>query len=76
MFDWKRYISQEEILKIDNLVDFLLDAEVTADQILEIKADPQEIGWRIRMWLWILSVRNWGRYKQALNKSLSIKNDN
>lgn len=75
MFNKQRYISPEDKQSTDDLVSFLLDWWTTKQDILAISEDLEETPWRIRMTLWMLSVRDKWRYKQAFDKFIKIKKD-
>ena len=75
MFNKQRYISPEDKQSTDDLVSFLLDLGTTKQDIIAVSENLVETPWRIRMTLWMLSVRDKGRYKEAFDKFIKIKKD-
>ena len=72
----KRHIDQETMNDVANLRDFILDFWTTNKDIIEVSSDLVEIHGKVWLALWLLSVREWWRYKQAFDKFIKIKKDN
>jgi hypothetical protein len=52
-----------------------LDSGTTKQDIITVSKDLKETPWRIRMTLWMLSIRDKWRYKIAFDKFIKIKKD-